>query len=155
MTSFTGAGFETTGLARSVGAVHLFLAGVTNVASGALLVGLSVSGRLLPAAIDAAGRYTSPATALRYGGFLAVATDGALAVGAVLFCLGAFACVVSWTGLRRRRYWRRGFGLAVCNGANPLAFPLSFVAVSLLVVTRTEFTAGGDAGAVDGADYGS
>lgn len=174
MASLPGFEFETTGLARTVGAAHLFLAGTTNVATGAVLAGLSASGRLLPAVIDGVGRYVSPATALRYGDLLAaVATDGALVVGAALICLGALACVVSWTSVRRQRSWRRGLALAVSNSSNPLALPPCFVAAVLLIVTRAEFAArgdtgdveaetgaertvdrSGDGGAVDDADYG-
>lgn len=174
MASIPGFEFETTGTARTVGAAHLFFAGATNVATGAALAGLSASGRLLPPAIDDVGRYVSPATALRYGDFLAVAaTDGALLAGAALVCLGALACVVSWRSVRRRRSWRSGLALAVCNGANPLALPACFVAFALLVVSREELpveedaaTVGDDAdeeasldlsgndSAVDDADYG-
>jgi hypothetical protein len=148
MASLAGFEFETTGIARTVGAVHLFLAGATNVATGVSLVWLAVSGRLLPAAIDGIGRSLSPATALRYGDLLAtLATDGALVAGLALVVLGLLACLGGYPS-RRTRLRRRTVVLAVASGVNPLALPPAFVAATLLALSRA---GSGNAGVTRGS----
>jgi len=137
MASPTRAGAESAGLSRTLGTVHLFLASTTNVASGAVLVWLAVSGQLLPVAIERVGRYVTPATALRYGDVLAfAATEGAVLVGAVLVGLGVFGCAGADGFARGERSRRRGIALACCNGVNPIALPLAFVAAALLAIPR-------------------
>lgn len=128
---------ESTGLPRTVGTVHLFLASTTNAACGAVLVWLAVSGQLLPVAIERVGRYVTPATALRYGDLLAfAATDGAVLLGAVLVVLGVFGGAGAYGFDRGDGSRRREIALACCNGVNPIALPLAFVAAALLAVPR-------------------
>lgn len=146
---------ETNGIARTTGWVHLCLAGATNVATGAALTGLAVSGRLLAAVVDGV-EYVSPATALRYGNLLAtLATDAAFAAGLALVVLGVAACVGGYAA-RRGRPTRRVFALAICTGVNPLALPVAFVAVALLAVSREPLPEEEDAaGVAADDDYGA
>ena len=145
-----------TGLARTVGSVHLLLAGGTNVAAGVAVLWLAASGRLLAVAIGELGRYGTPATALRYGGLVAAAaTEGAIVVGVALVGVGVLGCAVAYGFAQGDGSRRRGVALACCNGMNPLAFPLAFVAAALFTLPHTGLAVRGPTGDSSPVDAGT
>jgi len=117
---------------RTVGAAHLGLAGVANVATGVALLYLGATNRLVQWALTDLDTYVSPQRVVRDGNLVAdVATTGALLAGATLVVLGAAALLVGYRVVQDRRPTRWG-PAGVASAVNPLAAPLACVALVLL-----------------------
>lgn len=125
---------EPAALARSLGAAHLGLIALLNVAIGALLVGAGMTDRLLQVALSAAPRYvTEPTVIARWPAVQWALTDGAIAAGSILVVVGFAGLYATRLAVERRR--RRVYLAVGCASAlNPLVLPLVFIAVALFVL---------------------
>lgn len=117
---------------RLVGALHLGLAGVVNIATGVVLVYLGANDRLVRWAIANLDTYVSPQRLVADAELVvAVATVGALVVGATLVLIGAVTLSIGYRIRQDRRpgwWWPAGVGSAM----NPLALPLVCIALVVL-----------------------
>lgn len=122
----------TTRRVRIVGGVHLVLAGLIDIATGAALLYLGGTGRLVRWAFAELDTYLSPQRVVADGELVAtVATTGALLAGVALVLVGAAALTIGYRTVRDRppSWWAPvGVGSAV----NPLALPPAAIAVVLL-----------------------
>lgn len=117
---------------RTVGAAHLGLAGVANVATGVALLYLGATNRLVRWALTDLDTYVSAQRLVRDGNLVAeAATTGTLLAGATLVAVGAAALLVGYRVAHNRRPTRWGLA-GVASAMNPLATPLACVALVLL-----------------------
>jgi hypothetical protein len=124
------------GLFRTIGAVHLGLAGGVNFAVGAGLIYFEVTGGLLRLAFAELDTYVSDQTLIREAGTVAAAAGtGAILAGVVLAVLGAagIAVAVGAVSGRRRNWW---VPASLASALDPLVAPLAFVAAVLLWLGR-------------------
>ncbi|MFB6146886.1 MAG: hypothetical protein ABEJ08_04290 [Halobacteriaceae archaeon] len=119
-------------LARKLSAVHLVLAGAVNLGSGAALAYLAESGWLVRTALSVVPGEAGSLGALMKGGTVGLlATKGAIAVGFLLIVVAVGQFAVAPGTWRGQRFWS-GVAAGVAGTVNPLALPLSFVAVATL-----------------------
>lgn len=124
---------------RTVGALHLALAGVVNFATGVGLAYASVSGRLMRFLFYNLDHYVTTMTVLaRAEDVVFVATDVALVAGLALTALGV-AQVRYSRGAYRGRRWNRSLRWSTAGAVNPLALPLALIAVASLYASKARF----------------
>lgn len=122
---------------RTLGAAHLALAAVANLAAGLALLSLGLSDRLTRLAFLGLETYATGQTIVKEADAVVfVTTTGATLVGVALLAVGAAGALAATDVVRdrRRRWWAPA---SVVSGLNPLAAPLSFIAVVFLQLGRT------------------
>lgn len=124
---------------RTVGSLHLAVAGLVNVAVAVSVGSLVLRGRLLslvvgllPAVIDEVELVANAPLIVRS------ATWGGPVLGVLLLVVGALQLYSSWHTYRRRR-WVWGIGSGIAGAVNPLVLPLVIVAVVLLALSKNQF----------------
>jgi len=128
----------TTPVTRKVGAVHLVLGGVTNLATATWLWSRPTAARL-DIAIAIISRTVSEAELLVREPLIATVTGSAWTMLCVL--LAFVGCWQAVAGIRafRGTKWRWAIGAGIAGLVNPLAFPVGAIALTLLFVTRWQF----------------
>lgn len=124
-------------LSRRVGGVHLLLAGLVNGATGIAILALSLTGRLLEIAIAEGTHFLSPPTLLRNGNILGQLLGELSAfMGLLLLGISIFQLKIGWYSYMGRagRWWSVA---PILSMANPLAWPISLIAVVLLRLSHS------------------
>ncbi|MFB6141176.1 MAG: hypothetical protein ABEJ26_12170 [Halosimplex sp.] len=123
-------------MTRRAGGVNLAVVGLLDVAVG---VALLARGHLTSVLIERLPEVVGEVALVSHASMLWTFVRWAPLLGAVVLCVGA---VQLYFGQRayHARQWRSSVGAAVAGGVNPLAVPAVLVAVTLLILSRDQFT---------------